>query len=71
MRKRHLTLLSVLLIVGLIAWVVYFRVRPSEGTIPMGDHDETIAWVALATAVITNVTALVGLAREFLKARRE
>ena len=48
----------------------YFAYRTPPGVEPMGEASETVAWVALATSVVSLLTALTGLAQKFLELRK-
>jgi hypothetical protein len=57
-------------VVGLVGLWVYLAYRTPPGVEPMGETSETIAWVALATSVVSLLTALIGLAQKFLELRK-
>jgi hypothetical protein len=53
-----------------IAFIIYFATRPPDGVTSMnGDSPATIAWVSLAIAVLSLLTAVVGLIQKFVELR--
>jgi hypothetical protein len=58
-------MILLMLVVGAGAWWLFAVSRPAEGVVPMGGESERVALVSLITAIITNLTALIGLIREF------
>jgi len=60
MLKKSFVILFLLLLSAVMAYV-YFEFRVPEGVTPMGDSDETIAWISLFTAIISLITALIGI----------
>ena len=56
-------------LVSLLAFVVFFYVRPPAGIEPLGDETTTVAYVSLATAIITLIVAVIGLIQKIIEAR--
>ncbi len=57
-------------IVALVGLWAYFAYRMPPGVEPMGDDSQTIAWVALATSIVSLLTALTGLVQKLIELRR-
>lgn len=57
-------------VVAAVGLWAYFAYRTPPGVEPMGEASETIAWVALATSIVSLLTALTGLAQKFLELRK-
>ena len=58
-----------LFVVGLIAAGSYFVFTPPPGVEPMGGDDATVAWVSLTVAVVSMLTALIGLVQKVIELR--
>jgi hypothetical protein len=58
---------AVVAVLGLWAYLAY-RIPP--GVEPMGDDSQTIAWVALATSIVSLLTALTGLVQKLIELRK-
>lgn len=67
MSKKSFVILFLLVLSAVMAYV-YFEFRVPEGVTPMGDSDETIAWIALSTSIVTLITAIVTLITTIVKA---
>jgi len=50
-----------LLLLALIAFLVYQQIKIPRGVTPLGDQTEILAWLSLATSIISLITALIGL----------
>ena len=61
-------ILSAALLAG-AAFFVFDRYREPAGVAAMGDGTETIAWIALATAIVSMITAIIGLVQKILEIR--
>ena len=57
-------------ILGITALIIFDRYRTPSDVTPMGSNEETIAWIALATAIVSMVTALVGLMQKLIELRK-
>jgi hypothetical protein len=58
-------------LVCVLAFLVYLRTRPAPGLEPMGDGDSAIvAWLALATAIVSLLATLVGLVQKLIELRQ-
>ena len=55
--------------ISAIAWWLFFDLRPPPGVEPKGDEALTIAWISLAVAVLTLLTAGLGLLQKLLELR--
>jgi hypothetical protein len=54
-------------LVCVVAFIVYFAMRPPGGVTPMGDESSaTIAWISLAVAAVSLATAVVGLIQKLV-----
>ena len=63
-------LIVVALAIGLAALWYYLSQQTPPGVETMsGDDDQMVQWIALATAVVSLLTALVSLIQEVVKAR--
>jgi hypothetical protein len=69
MLKRWSVILGAAVIALLGLWA-YFAYRIPPGVEPMGDQTETVAWIGLATAIVSMITALAGLAQKLLEGRK-
>ena len=58
-----------MVLVGLIGLWVYFSNRIPPGVTPQSDSGETIAWVGLATAIVSLLIALADLAKKLIDFR--
>lgn len=56
-------------VITIICIFFYFHYRLPWGVTPQGDSTATVAWVALLTAIVSMVTAVVGLAQKILELR--
>ena len=56
-------------VVGVIPIAVYFLSQPPP-RVEVNGAEETVAWVSLATAVVSFLTSLVGLVEKFVERRR-
>ena len=56
-------------IVALVGFWGYFAYRIPLGVEPMGDESQTVAWVALATSIVSLLTALTGLVQKLIELR--
>lgn len=70
MSKKSFVILFLLVLSAVMAYV-YFEFRVPDGVTPMGDSDETIAWVSLFTAIVSLITALVGLVDKILENKKK
>ena len=68
MLKRP-TMIVVATLTAVVGFALYFRYRVPPGVAPKGDTVETIAWIALATAVVSMLTAIIGLIQKILELR--
>jgi len=66
-RSWMLALLAIIAVGGLYLFYAY-RIPP--GVAPKGDANETIALIGLASAVVSMITAVVGLAQKLLELRK-
>lgn len=67
---RRPIVIVVALVIGLAALWYYVSLQPPPGIETMsGDDDKTVQWIALATAVVSLLTAVTGLIQEVVKAR--
>lgn len=55
-----------LLILSAVLGYIYFQYRVPAGVTPMGDSSETIAWISLATSIVSMITAIVGLVHKIM-----
>jgi len=67
MSKKSFVILFLLVLSAVMAYV-YFEFRVPEGVTPMGDSDETIAWIGLSTSIVALITAIVTLITTIVKA---
>lgn len=56
-------------VVCVIAFIVHFATRTPPGVEVMGDESETVAWVSLATAVLSLIATIVGLVQKAMELR--
>jgi len=56
-----------LFILSIILFYLYNLYKIPEGITPQGDDSEIIAWVSLATAVVSMITALIGLIKQIVE----
>lgn len=65
--------ISFLLILSLISFAIYQQVKIPDGVSPQSDAQlETVAWLALWTAIISLLTSIVGLIQNILeRSKRE
>ena len=54
-------------IIGATALLVFARYRVPPGVTPMTADAESIAWIALATAVVSLISAAIGLVQKILE----
>lgn len=66
MLKRWKVIVIAMLI-AIAGLVLYLKYRVPPGIAPKGDSAETIAWIALATAVVSLLTAIVGLVQKLIE----
>lgn len=66
MLKKSFLILFLLLLSAVLMYV-YFEYRVPEGMTPMGDNDETIAWIALSTSIVTLITTIITLITTIIK----
>ncbi len=57
------------LIVGVLALIFYVQQMPPEGVEPKGD-EVAVAWISLAVAIVSLLTASVGLIQKFIELRQ-
>lgn len=62
-------LIGAAILVSLAAFGVYYYVRPSAGIESMGAESTTVAYVSLATAIVTLIVAIIGLIQKIIEAR--
>ena len=55
------------MLVAVAGVVVYVKCRVPPGVAPKGNAAETVAWIALATAVISLLTSIVGLMQKLIE----
>ena len=58
------------IILSVAAFSIFDRYRIPSGVTPMGDSGETIAWIALATAIVSMITAIIGLVQKLVEVRK-
>jgi hypothetical protein len=57
-------------LICVVAFIVYFAMRPPGGVTPMGDESSaTVAWISLAVAALSLGTAVVGLIQKLVELR--
>jgi len=61
--------IAVAVAVSIAAFWLYARLAPPEGVEPKGD-EQTLPWVTLATAIVSLLTAIVGLVEKLVARRR-
>jgi hypothetical protein len=54
-------------VISVVGILVYFHFRLPPGVQPMGDGSDTVSWVALATAVVSMLTAIFGLVQKIVE----
>jgi hypothetical protein len=69
MLKNPLTIMALLLISAILIYLYFLYSAPS-GVETKGEGTETIAWISLGTALVSMVTAVVGLAQKLLEGRK-
>lgn len=57
-------------LLSVAALIVYSTVSSPVGVEPKSGNSEIIAWIALATAVVTLLTAIVGLIEKLIDRRK-
>jgi hypothetical protein len=57
------------IIIAALCTIAYFNFRIPPGVTPQGDSGETIAWISLMTAIISMITAFIGLFQKILESR--
>ena len=57
------------LIVGVLALIFYVQQSPPEGVEPKGG-EVTVAWISLAVAIVSLLTAIAGLIQKFIELRK-
>ncbi len=68
MLKRP-TMIVIATLIAVVGLALYFTYRVPPGVAPKSDTVETIAWIALATAVVSMLTAIIGLIQKLLELR--
>ena len=66
MLKRWKVIVIAMLI-AIVGLVLYIKYRVPPGITPKSNSAETIAWIALATAVVSLLTAIVGLMQKLIE----
>lgn len=56
-------------IIGVTALILYFQQLPPEGVEAKGS-EETVAWISLAVATVSLLTAIVGLVQKLIEVRQ-
>ena len=69
MIKRPIFIVCAAILAG-IGGYVYFQYRIPPGVTPQGDSTETIAWIGLATGIVSLFTAIVGLIKNIVELKR-
>lgn len=75
LNKRGVVLIRRPLFIGgafataVLCTLVYYQYRIPPGVAPQSDNGETIAWISLATAIVSMITAIVGLLQKVLESR--
>jgi fumarate reductase subunit D len=59
--------IGLLFILSLILFYLYNLYKIPEGLTPQGDDTQTLAWISFATAVVSMVTALIGLIKQVVE----
>lgn len=65
MLKKN-SIIIFLIVLALVAFLIYQQVKIPDGVTPQSDQTEIIAWLSLSTAIISLVTALIGLIQNIL-----
>ena len=68
MLKRPM-MIVVATLIALVGFALYFTYRVPPGVAPKGDTVGTIAWIALVAAVVSMLTAIIGLIQKILELR--
>lgn len=68
MMRKPLFILTAF-VVAVVCFVIYYYYRIPSGVTPKGESINMIAWVSLATAIVSMVTALIGLLKQILEMR--
>ena len=55
--------------ITVLSTLVYFQYRIPPGVTPQGNNGETVAWISLATAIVSMITAIVGLLQKVIESR--
>lgn len=63
-------LIIISLLVSIIGFWIYWYFKAPDGVTPMGDKSELIAWIALATSIVTLFTAIVGLITKLVEGKK-
>ena len=67
LRKNWVILSSALL--SVVAFIVFDRLGTPAGVVTMGDGADATQWIALASAIISLITAVVGVVLKVLERR--
>jgi hypothetical protein len=66
MLKRP-TVIVIAMLVAVAGFVLYVKYRVPPGVAPKSDAAETLAWLGLATSVVSLLTAIVGLMQKLIE----
>lgn len=66
---RKIAFIVAALIVSAVGFWLYFEYRVPPGVEPKGANDESIAWISLAAAIVSLLTAVVGVVQKLIELR--
>lgn len=67
---KNTTVIVGLLVVAIISYFLYDHFKVPAGVQAQGDSEELVAWISLATAIISLIVALIGLIEKIMERRR-